>query len=120
MSAYPDFHSRHVDSDGSWPVGMKEWSGEFGNLSNCPCCGQRWITYRQVDGKTGHNQTWYEDQRSMLSGKSRLRFLPPVPEPYPHVRYACGGVLREIDGYWSGKCWARKSQLSLALTGESE
>jgi hypothetical protein len=81
-----------------WPA----WIQNNIAIESCPACGSDWVTSRPLSGQTHRNSNFPEFQ--VL--------------PYPHFQFACGGIWREIDGRWVGKCWARKTRQLFLFPGQ--
>jgi hypothetical protein len=87
----------------AYPLTDNHYPGALRPLKTGQCihCKARWTTARGYDGEGLTHPSYAQDI--------------PIP-PYPHIAYLCGGIWREVDGVWVGKCWAsRNLQLTLAL-----
>lgn len=92
-----------------WPRSMEDMS-----LGDCPVCGASWVTYIDLGpGGPGPHGMYVKPGLGHVADH-----LPDLN--YPHLRYECGGVWREVDGMWVGKCWAGKHQQELELTFAEE
>lgn len=106
MSAYPDLPCEPRPSATSWPNSVTDFRSSHGDVfGSCPHCRAEYIAYC-IGGEPFHK---------VLVNSSVWR-------RNDHIEYTCGGVWQDMgNGYWSGKCWARKTnQLSLALIAEEE
>jgi hypothetical protein len=97
---YPSLPSLPLNDKGNWPQAYIERHVNVRDF--CPICKAEWIS--------SHCLT------ELLS--SRYEDVHGPPPPFPHKRYACGGIYRDTgDGYWRGQCLAPKTrQLELTLT----
>lgn len=92
----------------NWPHAI--FSGPNGGYSFCPVCNAKWVCDRNLGGVIN----WEDDVEDCDRDDAQVL-------PYPHIAFDCGGVLRDLGyGYWGGKCWATKTQLTLQLTEETE
>ena len=87
-------------NDGGWE--WPEWVKDKG--SGCPVCGAEWRTSRPLT------------LQPHSIDKEKYHDIPS----YPHFSFACGGIWRDLgEGFWGGKCWAKKKQLELTLTEDT-
>ncbi len=96
---YPKLPAKPIGSHGL-PVAFEK----LPENGKCPCCKQSWLYYAKYGG--GRIDNTYPD------GVVKHNF--PMPD-YPHLRYACGGIWAELDGFWEGRCRRKAKQLILPL-----